>query len=91
MSWLELVKLKEVEGVVLDEILNLDNHPYEGVAWFILPCDGSIFASSFIFEARHINHNSTIQFSLRASGEEDGYNDKNKCVTIREHLTLAYF
>lgn len=77
--------------VVLDEVLNLDKHPYEEVAWFILPCDKSIFASSFIFEARHINYNSTIQFSLRAVGEEDGNNDRNKCATIREHLTLAYF
>lgn len=73
-----------------EEILDLDQYPYDVVTMLELNCDRRIFVLPIILETKHINHNSTLRFSFRLTGGEDDYQDPYTCITVSEPLTLAY-
>lgn len=75
---------------MLEEMLHITEQDSDQVARFILKFDKRMLVSPFIVEANYTLHDSSFQFSVRFTGEENSDRNEKRSVTVRELLTLAY-
>lgn len=85
------MRLRGLSESTLKERVYLDNYSFDSVASLAVLCDARIFVSPIRLEIKYINHNSSVQFSLRMIGDGDDYGNPDVCVFTREQLSVAYF
>jgi hypothetical protein len=60
---------------------------YLRLNWFFMAeCQATLH-----LRMKHINHKSSLRFSIRMIGDEDAYNNQQHSGDLSEHLTVAYF
>lgn len=83
--------MRHSENTVLEGIVSLDEHSYDLLSTSELSFPGS-YSSPLLLEIKPINHNFSLQFSIRKTGDDEDENISTAPNTIlEEHLTLGYF
>lgn len=88
---LALVKLKPLDSSNVEDIVSLTEYSYDRIFFFLLESDNRVFHTHIILEMKHLNHASSVQFSIRMTGDNDSSENTKKCVVLGEQLTIAYF
>jgi hypothetical protein len=85
------VRVRCVDNTVLKENIFLDDYSHDSLGSLAIRCDDRIFVSPMRLEIKSINYDSSLQFSLRMIDDGDVYQGQDKCILVREQLSVAYF
>ncbi|KAG2210910.1 hypothetical protein INT47_000064 [Mucor saturninus] len=87
---IDLVRLNNLNDATLEQIVSLDGYLYDVIDCFSLHRENAKSDTPIRLEIKHINHNSSLQFSFRMVGDGDDYQNARLCIAIGEQLTVAF-
>ncbi|KAG2210911.1 hypothetical protein INT47_000065 [Mucor saturninus] len=85
-----LVRLMDSENTTQGEIVSLDRNRYDNLCIFSLVRNKKAFGYPIHFETKYKSHNSTLQFSLRMTGDGNDYESNTKCTSVAQQSRVAY-
>lgn len=87
---LALVRLMDSENTTQGEIVSLDRNRYDNLCIFSLVRNKKAFGYPIHFETKYKSRNSTLQFSLRMTGDGNDYESNTKCTSVAQQSRVAY-
>lgn len=78
------------ESTIQGQIVSLDKNHYDNLCVFSLVRNRRAFTFPIHFETKYKSHNSSLQFSLRMTGDGNDYESNTKCTTVAQQLTVDY-
>lgn len=83
--------MRHSENTVLEGIVSTKKFSYNKICKISLSRPESIFYGMSVYlEMEYINHDYSLRFSLKITGDEDDYQGNNACLVIKEPLSVSY-
>lgn len=85
-----MIRLNNLDNTKLEQIVSLDGYLYDVIDCFSIHRERAKSDTPIRLEIKHLNYNSSLQFSFRMLGDDDEYQNARLCIAIGEQLTVAF-
>lgn len=86
-----MLRLRHSDNTVLEGIVPLDKHSYNIISTLAIYHAGRNSDFPICLEMKHINHNLSISFSIKMTGDQHGDDDNLLAnVILEEQMALAF-
>lgn len=89
---LEVLKIADTknDGVALEGVVPIYPNTYDKMSTLRIFPTKYVAGRHIILEIKNINHNFSVRFSAKMTGDSIDHEKENQCLTLEQPLTLAY-